>query len=146
MKKQLLFCALIGTLTACQHEEDIQPNSTSLASEVVGTYRTNFYLDPSCVAISAGQMPYAELKAQSDSTVTLVYTKLSPVKTSRLIENVSLSRQANGVQLRVANSSIGTLQTDRVFTDNGMEKQGKLLRINLQSDPQEILFFAGVKQ
>ncbi|GAB3778985.1 hypothetical protein GCM10028818_28970 [Spirosoma horti] len=146
MKKRLLFCALLGTLTACQHEGDIQPNATSLASEVVGTYRTNFYLDPSCVAISAGQMPYAELKAQSDSTVTLVYTKLSPVKTSRLIENVSLSRQANGVQLRIANSNIGTLQTDRVFTDNGMEKQGKLLRINLQSDPQETLYFAGVRQ
>lgn len=146
MKKQLLFCALIGTLTACQHERDIQPNSTSLASEVVGTYRTNFYLDPSCVAISAGQMPFAELKAQSDSTITLIYTRLSPVKTSRLIENVSLSRQANGVQLRVANSSIGTLQTDRVFTNNGREKQGKLLRINLQSDPQDLLFFTGVKQ
>jgi len=146
MKKRLLFCSLLGTLTACQYEGDIQPNATSLASEVVGTYRTNFYLDPSCVAISAGQMPYAELKAQSDSTVTLIYTKLSPVKTSRLIENVSLSRQTNGVQLRVANSNIGTLQTDRVFTDNGMEKQGKLLRINLQSDPQETLYFAGVRQ
>ncbi|AKD57965.1 hypothetical protein [Spirosoma radiotolerans] len=146
MKKRLLFCSLLGMLTACQHEGDIQPNSTSLASEVVGTYRTNFYLDPSCVAISAGQMPYAELKAQSDSVVTLVYTRLSPVKTSRLIENVSLSRQANGVQLRLANANIGTLQTDRVFTDNGMEKQGKLLRIDVESDSQDFLTFAGVKQ
>lgn len=146
MKKQLLFCALLGSLTACQEEADVQPGSTSLASEVVGTYRTNFYLDPSCVAISAGQMPYAELKAQSDSTVTLIYTKFSPVKISRSIEHVSLSRQANGVQLRVANSNIGTLQTDRVFTDNGMEKQDKLLRINVQNDPQDLFYFAGIKQ
>ncbi|AUD02215.1 hypothetical protein [Spirosoma pollinicola] len=146
MKQRLLFCSLVGILTACQHESDIQPNSTSIASEVVGTYRTNFYLDPSCVAISAGQMPYAEVKAQSDSTVTLVYTRLSPTKTSRSIENVSLTRESGGVQLRVGNSSIGSMQTDRIFTDNGMEKQGKLLRINVQNEPENFLYFAGIKQ
>ena len=51
MKNRLLFCSFVGMLTACQQEADIQPSSLTLASEVVGTYRTNFYLDPSCVAI-----------------------------------------------------------------------------------------------
>lgn len=146
MKKRLLFCSLAGLFTACQHEGDIQPTSVSIASEVVGIYRTNFYLDPSCVAISAGQMPYTEIKAQSDSTVILVYTRLYPAKTSRSIENVSLNRESGGVQLRVGSSNIGTLQTDRIFTDNGMEKQGELLRINIQNDPQNFLYFAGIKQ
>ncbi|GAB4036249.1 hypothetical protein [Spirosoma jeollabukense] len=145
MTKQLLFCAFVGTLTACQHEADIQPTSTALAAELVGTYHTNSYLDPSYVALSAGQMPYAELKAESDSTVTLVYTKLYPEKASLSLPHVALSRQTNGVQLRLADSSIGTVQTDRVFTNNGMEKQGKLLRLTIQNDPQNILNFSGSK-
>ena len=145
MTKQLLFCALVGTLTACQHEADIQPSPSTLSGELVGTYRTNFYLDPSSVALPADQMPYAELKAESDSTVTLVYTKLYPTKTSQSLEHVSLSRQTNGIQLRLADSTIGTLQTDRVFTNSGMEKQGKLLRVNIQNDLQNTLFFVGSK-
>jgi hypothetical protein len=145
MKNRLLFCAFAGLLTACQQETDIQPGSSTLAGEVVGTYRTNLYLDPSCVAMSADQMPYAELKAESDSSVTLVYTKPYPAKTSQSISRVALSRQSNSIQLRVADSSIGTLQTDRIFTNNGMEKQGKLLRINIQNDRQNGLYFAGFK-
>ena len=145
MKNRLLFCALAGVLTACQQEADIQPTSTTLVGEVVGTYRTNFYLDPSCVAMSAGQMPYTELKAESDSSVTLVYTRLYPAKTSQFIKHVALSRQPNSIQLRVADSSIGTLQTDRIFTNNGMEKQGKLLRINVQDSRQNGLNFTGFK-
>ena len=142
MKKQLLFCALVGTMTACQRETDIQPTSSTLAGEVVGIYRTNVYLDPSRVAIPTEQMPYTELKAESDSTVTLVY---SLAKTSRSIQHIRLSRQADGIQLLLADSSIGTLQTDRVFTTSGMEKQGKLLRINMQNDATNQLYFAGYK-
>lgn len=145
MKNRLLFCSFIGVMTACQQEADIQPSSSTLAGEVAGTYRTNVYLDPSCVAISSDQMPYTELKAESDSSVTLVYTRQSPAKVSQSIEHVALVRQPTGIQLRVANSSIGTLQTDRIFTNSGMEKQGKLLRVNIQGDPQTSLYFAGFK-
>lgn len=145
MKKRLLFCALLGSLTACQQESDIEPNSASLSSEVAGTYRTNFYLDPSCVAISANQMPFAELKAESDSTVTLVYTRLYPAKVVSRIPNINLSRQTDAIVFRVADSSVGTLQTDRIFTDNGMEKQGKLLRISMQSQTQTPFYFTGSK-
>ncbi len=145
MKKRLLFCALLGSLTACQRESDIQPNSASLSSEVTGTYRTNFYLDPSCVAISANQMPFAELKAESDSTVTLVYTRLYPAKVVSRIPNINLSRQTDVIVFQVADSSVGTLQTDRIFTDNGMEKQGKLLRISMQGQTQTPFYFAGSK-
>lgn len=145
MKKQLLFCTLIGIMTACQQETDVQPNSVTLASEVVGTYRTNLYLDPSYVATSADQMPVMELKAESDSTVTLLYTKQYPTKTSQLIEHVRLSRQPTGIQLRSAGVVIGTMETDRIFTDNGMEKQGQLLRIHVSNDAQNSLIFAGAK-
>jgi len=146
MKKRLLFFASTGLMLACQRESDIQPTPATLAGEVVGTYRTNVYLDPSCVAIPASQMPYVELKAESDSSVIMVYTKLYPTKTSQSIKHVRVNRQTEGIQLRVANSSLGTLQTDRVFTSNGMEKQGKLLRVSVQNDPQNTLYFAGFRE
>lgn len=145
MKKQLLFCAFVGTMTACQREMDIQPTSPTLAGEVAGTYRTNVYLDPSRVSIPAEQMPYTELKAESDSSVTLVYNTQYLTKSSQSIQHVRLSQQADLIQLLVADSSIGTLQTDRVFTNDGMEKQGKLLRVNIQTDSKTQLTFAGVK-
>lgn len=145
MKKQLLFCALAGVMMACQQESDIQPNSVTLASEVVGTYRTNLYLDPSYVATSAEQMPVTELRAESDSAVTLVYTKQYSPRASRLIEHILLSRHPTGIELRSAGSVIGTLETDRIFTDNGMEKQGKLLRLNVQKNTQNSLTFVGAK-
>lgn len=146
MKKRLLLFASTGLMLACQRESDIQPNPATLAGEVVGTYRTNVYLDPSCVAIPVSQMPYIELKAESDSSVVMVYTRLYPAKSSQSIEHVRVSRQTEGVQLRVADSSLGTLQTDRIFTSNGMEKQGKLLRVSVQSDPQNPLYFAGFRE
>lgn len=132
MKKRLLFCSLVSLFVACRNETDIMPTS-SLANEVAGTYHTNVYLDPSTVAVPADQMPYIVVKAESDSSVNLIYTKVYPTPTSQLIEHVGLSRQAEGVQLRVANQPIGTLQIDRVFTNNGMEKQGQLLRLTGQS-------------
>ncbi len=145
MIKRLLFCSLVGTLTACQHEADIQPNASSLAGDVAGTYHTNVYLDPSCVAIPADKMPYAELKAESDSSITLIYTTLYPAKASQSIEHISLYRQPDGVQLRVADLNMGTLQTDRIFTNNGMEKQGKRLQINVGRDSANPVYFSGFK-
>lgn len=145
MNQRLLLLTFLATATACQREADIQPDAQTLAGEVVGTYRTNAYLDPSCVALAANQMPYAELQAESDSTVTLTYTRLYPVRSNQRIPNVGLNRQADAIQLRVADSSIGTLQTDRIFMNNGMEKQGKLLRISRQNDPQRSMYFAGFK-
>lgn len=144
MKKQLLFCSLIGALTACQHESDIQPNTSSLAGEAVGTYRTNFYLDPSYATLSQSQMPYVELKQESDSNVTLLLTRQYPASETQVIPHVLLQRKANGVELRIANTRVGTLQTDRVFTSNGMEKQGQLLRLTAQDS--SVSEFIGVKQ
>ena len=141
MKKRLLLCSITGLLAACGQETDIQPSSSALANDIAGTYRTNVYLDPSTVATPADQMPYAVLKTESDSSVTIVYTTLYPIKASQVIENVLLSHQADGIQLRLANTSIGSLQTDRIFTNNGMEKQGQLLRLDGKND----LEFVGSK-
>ena len=146
MIQRLLLFALCATATACQREADVQPSPQTLAGEVAGTYQTNVYLDPSSVALPANHMPYAEIRAESDSTVTLIYTKLYPDKSNQRISNIGLGRGETGaVQLRLADSSIGTLKTDRIFMNNGMEKKGKLLRISLQSDPQRSLYFAGFK-
>jgi hypothetical protein len=141
MNPRLLLFALFAAATACQRESDIQPNAQTLAGEVVGTYRTNVYLDPSGVALSAGQMPYVELQAESDSTVTLIYKERFPDTSSLQVLNVIVKRQANVIQLRQAGLTIGSFQTDRIFLNNGMEKQGKLLRISLQNH----LDFAGFK-
>lgn len=145
MNQRLLLFALLATVTACQRETDIQPTAQTLAGEVAGTYRTNVFLNPSCVALAADQMPYAEIQTESDSTVTLTYTKLYPTKVSQRIPNVTLNRQADVIQLSIAGSGIGTLQTDRVFMNNGMEKQGKLLQISLPNDPLPALYFVGTK-
>ncbi|WP_080237638.1 hypothetical protein [Spirosoma rigui] len=145
MNPRLLLIALVATATACEHETAIEPTAQTLAGEVAGTYHTNVYLDPSRVALSASQMPYAELKRESDSTVTLLYTKRYPAAGTVRIPNVVLNRQPDLIQLRVADSSIGTLQTDRVFTDNGMEKQGKLLRVSLPTGDRQNQPFTGFK-
>ncbi|MBD2754873.1 hypothetical protein [Spirosoma validum] len=145
MKKQLLFCAFVGLMTSCQQEDAIQPSSPTLAGEAVGTYQTNVYLDPAYVATASSELPYAELKAESANSVTLIYSKLYPVKSSHSIEHVTLLREPNGIQLSAAGSVIGTLQTDRVFTSNGMEKQGQLLRISMQNDSANGLYFIGSK-
>lgn len=145
MKNRLLFCALMGILTACQQETDIQPGTSTLAGEAAGTYQTNFYLDPSYVAMSADQLPYAELKTESDNSVTLVYTKLYPTKVSQIVQHISLVRQSAGIQLFMDGLNIGTLQTDRIFTNSGMERQGQLLRLNLQSESRNDLNFVGSK-
>ena len=146
MKKRLVFCALLGSLTACQHDGDIQPNSLSPASEVSGTYQTNAFADVLCVALQTNQMPSAELKAESDSTATLIYTKRYPTTETRRIEHISLIRQGDVVQLRDNGTVVGSFQTDRVFTNSGMETQGKVLRVTMPANAQNSVSFTGYKQ
>jgi hypothetical protein len=145
MKKPLLFCSLIGILSGCYSEADISPNSSSLSSKAAGLYRTNFYLDPSCVATPTDKMPYTELKAESDSTVTLTYTKFYPTPGSQSIPHVLVRQQSDGIQLQLAGLTIGTLKTDRVFTNNGMEKQGQLLRLTIPENSANSLNFNGIR-
>jgi hypothetical protein len=145
MKKPLLFCSLIGVLSGCYSETDISPNTSSLASKVAGTYRTNFYLDPSCVATPTDKMPYTELRAESDSTLTITYTKFYPTPGSQSIPHVLVRQQPDGIQLLVAGSTIGTLKIDRIFINNGMEKQGQLLRLAIPGDSASSLNFSGIQ-
>jgi len=145
MKKQLLFCAVLGALTACQNESEIQPNTLSLAGEVTGVYQTNFFIDPSCIAVPSNKMPFTEVKAESDSAVTLIYTRQFPNKEVKKIEHIALNRQSEAIQLKIANVSVGSIQTDRMFTDNGMEKEGKVLRLTIQNSTQVVLMFTGYK-
>ncbi len=145
MKKPLLFCSLIGVLSGCYSEADISPETSSPVSKAVGLYRTNFYLDPSSVATPADKMPYTELKVESDSTLTLTYTKFYPTPSSQFIQHVLVRQLPDGIQLELAGSPIGTLKTDRVFTNNGMEKQGQLLRLTLPGNAANTLNFSGIQ-
>ena len=142
MKKQL-FCLLLSSLAACTPESDVQPSVSTLAGEVSGTYQTNPYVNPSCVAIPASQMPTVTLRPEADGGVSLVYAYQFPKPGSQQLTGVSLSRRADSaVQLIHGDAVLGTVQIDRVFTSNGMEKQGKLLRVTVQPDGP---YFAGVK-
>lgn len=144
MKKQLLFCLLLSSFAACTPENDVQPGPVTLAGEVSGMYRTNPYVNPSCVAIPTSQMPVVTLRPESNGVVSLIYAYQFPKPGSHRLTGVLLSRRADStVQLTYGNVVLGTVQTDRVFTNNGMEKQGKLLRIDVQLD---IPYFAGVKE
>ncbi|GAB3500653.1 hypothetical protein GCM10027341_26300 [Spirosoma knui] len=145
MKTQLLVCALAACLMSCQQDHDIQPNA-SLVGHVAGTYKTNVFLDPSRVAMPAGQLPCVELTPESDSTVTLVYTRSASANDRTKIPQIGLSRQADAILLKTADASIGTLQTERIFTNSGMEKQGQLLRLSIVKEPDTLFNFAGVKQ
>lgn len=147
MKKQLLLYLLLSSLAACTQENDVQPSPNTLAGEVSGTYRTNPYIDPSCVAIPASQMPIVTLRPESDGIVSLVYAYQFPRAGSRQLTGVQLSRRSDStVQLTHGNVVLGTVQTDRVFTNNGMEKQGKLLRIDASDTQPDVPYFAGVKE
>ncbi|MBC7571696.1 MAG: hypothetical protein H7319_18495 [Spirosoma sp.] len=147
MKKQLLFYLLLGSLAACTQENDVQPSPNTLAGEVSGAYRTNPYVDPSCVAIPASQMPVVTLRPESDGIVSLVYAYQFPKPGSQQLTGIQLSRRAdNAVQLTHGNVVLGTVQIDRVFTNNGMEKQGRLLRINALDTQPNVPYFTGVKE
>ncbi len=146
MKQPLLFCLLLSSLVACTQENDVQPSPGTLADEVSGMYRTNPYLNPSCVATPSNQMPVVMLRPESDGVVSLVYAYQFPKPGNHQLTGVLLSRRAdNAVQLTHGSVVLGTIQTDRVFTNNGMEKQGKLLRIDAPDAQPDMPYFAGVK-
>lgn len=145
MKKQLLLYVLLVASAACQREGDVQPVS-SLTEQVVGTYQTNGYVDVLNISLPSDKMPSAELKASSDTEVTLIFTKQYPVKEVKKLDHVTLSLQPDqSIVFRVDGAVIGSLQTDRVFTASGMETEGKLLRINGKASQGEVNF-TGYKQ
>lgn len=127
---------------SCGRGTDITP---TLAGEVAGRYQTNSFLDFRCIALPSGSMPSATLKSQSDATVTLTYQETYPTARTQTIANISLYRQAdNSVQLISGGNVIGTVRTDRVFSSNGMERQGLVLRVQADS-PGTAVSFTGSK-
>lgn len=145
MNTRLLYTLMLGTLAGCGREADIQPGSLPPAVEAAGTYRTNFYLDPSGVALSAGPRPSVELRTETDSTVMLAYATGSANRPARRIPGVLVQRQPDGLHLSVAGQDIGTLRTERIFLDNGLEKQGQLLRLDGSGDAGSFPGFAGYR-
>lgn len=141
--KHLILSALLLGLAACGRGTDIAP---TLASEVAGSYQTNGFLDVLCVSLPPNKMPTAALKSQSDAVVTLTYQQSYPVQQTRIIDNVLLQRQAdNSIQLLSAGSVIGTVRTDRVFSSNGMEQQGLVLRVQATTAGATV-YFTGSKE
>ncbi|RIV27535.1 hypothetical protein DYU11_04315 [Fibrisoma montanum] len=145
MKTQLLFFGLLSGLVACQNDGDIQP-TTTLASEVVGTYQTNQFIDVLTLPVPSDKMPTVELKAESANEVTLIVTKRFPSRETWTLTHAVLSRQPDqSIAITAQGVPVGTLQKDRVFMDNGMEIQGRVLRIRLSgtSVSDEELNFTG---
>lgn len=135
---------LTGWLTGCQHTNDIEPQS--LARSVAGTYKTNAYVNPLFVALTAGQLPQLFVKPETDSTVTVVYTQFHPTKTTQQLAHVLLQRSGDVVTLKQEGKVIGSWQWDRIFTSNGMETQANVLQLANQSGQDSSLSFTGYRE
>lgn len=146
MKARLLLFVITGMLVSCRQE--VEPEAATLAGRLSGMYQTNGFLDVLCIALPADKMPVAELKAESDSEVTVVIRRFYPTAGTRTLKKVALQPQADrSVRLLYQGSVIGTCQTDRVFNNSGMEMEGNVLRISRPADdPQESLLFTGYKR
>ncbi|GAA4449175.1 hypothetical protein GCM10023189_08240 [Nibrella saemangeumensis] len=146
MKNRLLLFAFTGLLAACRQE--IEPESVTLADRLSGTYQTNSFLDVLCIALPPDKMPVADLKVESDSEVTLTVRRFFPVADTQTLRKVKLQPLADhSVRLLYQSEEIGTYQTDRVFTNSGMETQGNVLRISRAAgDPQTSLYFTGYQR
>ena len=145
MKKALLFSTLLFMSAACSRSNEVAP---TLAGEVAGTYLTNGFLDYLCIALPAGQMPTVSLTPETDVAVTLTYLTRYPVARSQRITHLQLTRLSDSsIQLSQSGRVIGTVQTDRAFNTNGMERQALVLRVQANStDPQTAITFTGAKE
>ena len=120
----------------------------TLAGEVAGSYQTNSYLDVSCVALPANQMPAVGVRQESDMAVTITYQRTYPVTQLMTLKNVQLVRLSNQqIKLIYAGTDIGTAQMDRAFSSSGMESQAMVLRLSQLTGPEADRFaFVGSKQ
>ncbi|MEZ0543009.1 hypothetical protein [Fibrella arboris] len=145
MKKALLFSTLVFLSAACSRSNDVAP---TLAGEVSGTYLTNGFLDILCIALPANQMPAVTLTPETDAAVTLTYLRKYPTAQSQTFTHLQLTRLTdNSIQLAQQGQVIGTVQTDRAFNSNGMERQALVLRVQANTtDPQTAITFTGAKE
>ncbi len=145
MKKVLLFSTLLFLSAACSRSTDVSP---TVAGEVAGTYLTNGFLDYLCIALPADKMPTATLTPESDATVTLTYLRRYPVEQSQTFPSLQLTRLTDkSIQLTRQGQVLGTIQTDRAFNANGMERQALVLRVQANTrDPLTAITFTGAKE
>ncbi|MBO0950224.1 hypothetical protein [Fibrella forsythiae] len=144
MKKALLFSTLLFVSAACSRNNDVAP---TLASEVAGTYLTNGFLDILCIALPANQMPAVTLTPETEAAVTLTYLRQYPTAQSQTLTHLQLTRLADkSIQLTQQGQVLGTVQTDRAFNTNGMERQALVLRVQTNANPQTAITFTGAKE
>ncbi|XWW47740.1 hypothetical protein JYG30_09960 [Fibrella sp. USSR17] len=145
MKQALLFSTLLLVTAACGRSNDVAP---TLASEVSGTYLTNGFLDYLCIALPPDKMPTATLTPETDAAVTLTYLTKYPATKAQTFTHLQLKRMAdNSIQLSQQGQVLGTVQPDRAFNANGMERQALVLRVQTNaSDPQTAITFTGAKE
>ena len=145
MKKLLLVSTLLFLSAACGRSSDVAP---TLAGEVAGTYLTNGFLDYLCIALPPDQMPTATLTPEGDAAVTLTYLRKYPVAQSQIFTHLQLTQLADkSIQLSREGLVLGTVQTDRAFNTNGMERQALVLRVqSTTSDTQSAITFTGAKE
>lgn len=145
MRNRLLLLVITGLMASCRQE--IEPEAATPAARLSGTYQTNGFLDVLCIALPSDKMPVAELRADSDSEVTVTIRRFFPAPETKTLKKVALQVQNDqSVWLLYQGKLIGSYQTDRIFTSSGMEIEGNVLRINKSTDDsQQSFVFTGYK-
>ena len=142
MTKALLFSLLVFLAAACGPAQDVSP---TLSSEVAGTYQTNGFLDYLRITLPADKMPVATLTRETDATVTLTYLQQYPTPATQTITNIQLNRLAdNSIELIQQGTVLGSVRPDRAFSNNGMERQALVLR--LQQPSKTGITFTGARE
>lgn len=128
MKQIVLFTVFMGAV-ACQPSANVTP--VLPISEMVGAYKTNGFLDYRCLTLSASQMPVVTLQVTGSNKLTLTFSQAIPQANRQIFKDLTITQQSDQrYEFRQGNRVIGSLQMGRVFTDSGMETQGKLLQLS----------------
>ncbi len=144
MKKLSVYLFVILCFWGCNKEEITQdPNVLE------GTYRTNGFLDPLCIAITdETQLPSLQISKKKDGTYDLLRTNYIPQKTTQQLEGVTSTATSDGFELYYQQTKIGTYKNDRWYDDKkDKEVTSKVLKVNFSDQSQSVFFsYFGVKK
>ena len=144
MKKLSVYLFVVLVFWGCNKEEITQdPNVLE------GTYRTNGFLDPLCIAITdETQLPSLQISKKKDGTYELLRTNYIPQKTTQQLEGVTSTATSDGFELYYRQTKIGTYNIDRWYDDKkDKEVTSKVLKVNFSDQSQSVFFsYFGVKK
>ncbi len=144
MKKLSVCLLVLFALLGCGKEEITQnPNVLE------GTYRTNGFLDPLCIAITDDtQLPTLTISKKNNGTYELLRTNYIPQKSTQKLEEVTAKTITGGFELYHGQTKIGTYRDDRWYDDKkDKEVTSKVLAVSYANAGQGLYFsYFGVKK